>query len=318
MSRLAFRDFDAYLDALHGVQGRYVPTMRSVRAWQLHTLDLGAVAVMSGQGGAGNIFHGALLPEWAAVIVPLSRPEVIVVDGHRLARHHVAWVAPGREFQFRAFQPTRWMSVNIHRDVLRSHHDDGEHALPKAFEQNHACVASPQAVIDLVSLARRAFRIQAAMPGALDADAARDNLGESFVENALRCVDLPASDATRERGRPKLDRREVLALALGMIEVGMRKTLHLDDLCRAARVSPRTLHTIFMEHFGMPPQRYLAMRRLSAIHEAIRSASGGETVSSICQRFGVWDFGRFARHYREHFGVLPSEDLARRQSRVLH
>jgi len=42
---------------------------------------------------------------------------------------------------------------------------------------------------------------------------------------------------------------------------------------------------------------------------AIRRAAPGETLTDICARFGVWDFGRFARQYRECFGVLPSQSL---------
>ena len=111
MARLAFKEFDEFVDSIRGVEGRYFPTMRSTREWQLRVLDLGDVTVMCGQGGAGNIYHAASLADWAAVVVPLSRAEVIVVNGTRMSRDRVAWLAPGREFQFRAFVPTRWLAV---------------------------------------------------------------------------------------------------------------------------------------------------------------------------------------------------------------
>jgi len=78
-------------------------------------------------------------------------------------------------------------------------------------------------------------------------------------------------------------------------------------------VSPRTLQTIFLEQLGVTPHRYLSLRRLCAIRESIRNADADETVAAICARFGVWDFGRFAGHYRDHFGIPPSADLGKRR-----
>jgi len=43
------------------------------------------------------------------------------------------------------------------------------------------------------------------------------------------------------------------------------------------------------------------------------AADEGDTVASICARFGVRDFGRFLSRYRRHFGVLPSHVIGRGQ-----
>jgi len=91
--------------------------------------------------------------------------------------------------------------------------------------------------------------------------------------------------------------------------------LHMSDLCQACSTSERTLRNLFTRYLGMSPHRYLMQHRLHAIRRAILHAQANETITDICARFGVWDFGRFAGLYRLYFGELPSQSL--RSRRVL-
>ncbi|RCJ09606.1 helix-turn-helix domain-containing protein, partial [Cupriavidus necator] len=52
-----------------------------------------------------------------------------------------------------------------------------------------------------------------------------------------------------------------------------------------------------------------SLHRLHHARQAPMHAKAGETVTSICMRFGVRDIGRFAMQYRRLFGVLPSQTL---------
>ena len=90
--------------------------------------------------------------------------------------------------------------------------------------------------------------------------------------------------------------------------------LHMTDLCQACNSSERTLRNLFTRYLGMSPHRYLMQHRLHAIRRAILRASADETITEICARFGVWDFGRFAGLYRRYFGELPSQSLRSRRS----
>ncbi|MNR23966.1 Transcriptional activator FeaR [compost metagenome] len=69
------------------------------------------------------------------------------------------------------------------------------------------------------------------------------------------------------------------------------------------------MRNVFNEYLGMSPHRYLMIRRLHGIRDAIRHAGPDDTITSICARFGVWDFGRFANLYRQYFGMLPAQSL---------
>ena len=74
-------------------------------------------------------------------------------------------------------------------------------------------------------------------------------------------------------------------------------------------MSERTLRNVFNQYLGMSPHRYLMIRRLHAMRDAIRHAGPEDTITSICARFGVWDFGRFASLYRQFFGTFPAHSL---------
>ncbi len=76
-----------------------------------------------------------------------------------------------------------------------------------------------------------------------------------------------------------------------------------------AFVSERRIRQAFVETYGMPPTVYFRMR---ALHEArLRLLSGdSRSVTTVAHDAGFHHPGRFARHYRELFGELPSQTRA--------
>ena len=130
---------------------------------------------------------------------------------------------------------------------------------------------------------------------------------EKGVCEAVQAVaPLPATAL----GRPRLARREIIRRALARLDVSTSEALRVSDLCQAAGVSNRTLQTAFLEHFGLSPHRFLMLRRMRAIHQALQAAGPSDTVAQICGRFGVWDFGRFSSAYRRIYGEFPSRVLS--------
>jgi AraC family ethanolamine operon transcriptional activator len=110
--------------------------------------------------------------------------------------------------------------------------------------------------------------------------------------------------------RPGTPRARALARVTILLNSDSAHMLRLADLCRLAKVSERTLRTIFLESFGMPPGRYLRARKLHAIRAALICADPRrETVSRIAGQYGMTDLGRMARDYRMLFGEFPRETL---------
>jgi len=317
--RLACSEFDAFEEAVQGVQGRYLLTGRAVQDWRLRIVDLDEVVLMLGQDGAGNLYHGSSLPGRTTVFIARTASEAIAVDGCEMGRESLAWLAPEKEFHIRASGVTRWFAVNIATTrVARSLEVHAGGRGYTALARNLVLTdASPGAMQRLMSLVRHVLRTEASDPAALEEPRAREVLRQQLVDAVLAAMRIgEGKGPPRNDGRPRLSRHEILARTLGLIDERLDQPIHTDDLCGAAGVSGRTLHAVFQEQFSMSPHRYLMLKRLRAIHLALRSPKPSDTVSGICARYGVWDFGRFARRYSRQFGVLPSRVLGARRASV--
>jgi len=123
-------------------------------------------------------------------------------------------------------------------------------------------------------------------------------------------------DETPPRGRRAVPRKQIIRTAMDFVDQSAGEYMSVQELATAAAVSERTLRTAFREYFGTGPVRFLKLRTL---HQTRRALDGSDysvtTVTQIATRFGVWEFGRFARDYRDLFGELPSETARRGRGR---
>lgn len=312
MSQLVCADFDEFQEALYGVQGRYVLRSRQQRDWRLRVVELGEVALMFGREGAGTVYSGVGLPGFFNVFLPLSRHECTVVGGQAMGPQRVGWMVPEAMFHIDASQPASWMTVAMSCEQVlawaQRHEDEFDLTL---LAGNLLCQAQ-QPLAPLLGLVQRLLRIEHDAPQVLHAPvterAAADELLDAVLRSLLPVVPTPRSAACEQHQR-------ILHRALELVHGVTDTPLHLADLCTACNTSERTLRNLFNRHLGMSPHRYLMLHRLHVIRGAILKAGPGETITDVCARYGVWDFGRFAGQYLRQFGELPSQSL--RQRRVL-
>lgn len=302
MLRLECSDFGEFAEALSGVDGRYLRMGTSQQQWRLEVVELDGVTVMLGQDGAANLFQASCQAGVHSLFVPLSPDGSVSVGGEFLERHHVSWLEPGAEFHMHATTALCWLAVMVSVPV----------SWPDALTHPHTTRAAPSCIDRLIALSRSAL--------ALDRDmtpAGRVVLRGHLLQATRNVVESMHTMEPR-RGRPTTPRQTIIADALERIEHSLGRAVLTSELCEAAGVSARTLQSAFHDYFGVSPHRYVMMRRLHAIHDALLAASPHETVSDICGRFGVWDFGRFARTYQAHFGRPPSHVLTiRRKGSVM-
>lgn len=307
MVRVSCQDFEEFINAVPAVRGRYLQTRRSERAWQLRVLPLGDVTVLMVRGGASNLFHGISLDDQYSIYIPLSDPAAVSLCGETLAPTVLGLLHPGQEYHLRTAAPTRWIGLHFKRAAVR-HRLEHDVVESDVIPPSQVFQSDAPALAALVRLVRRLYGVQG-----LDGEALHGNARAMAAQQLLEAIfHLRAScpqSARLPRGRPPLQRHLVISRCLELIDAQLARQLSVEDLCVAAGVSDRTLRTVFLEQFGVSPHRYLMMRRMHAIHEALRHARGGETITSLCSDYGVWDFGRFARQYRLLYGVLPSQDL---------
>lgn len=304
--------FDEFEEALYGIHGRHVLVRRASLAWKLGVLELDGVSLMHGRNGARSVYQGSCAPGTFLLFLPLQNLEGLVLNGMALGRNAVGICPPGLENRLPSTGGMRWLAVTMDMDrLLRDH--DGER-LPGAFRRglHHAGRIDAGLHARLAQLVLSAFRTAAQAPQALAPEQARAALRSQLLDACLeagRSLDTPASHPV---GRPRIDRTRVMDRVLQDIEARIGDPILVGDLCARAGVSLPTLQNVFAEQFGVSPHRYLMLRRLHAIHRGLRNAGHGETVTSVCGRYGIWEFGRFAAQYRHQFGVSPGDTLRQR------
>lgn len=308
MAGLVCRELNEFADALRGVDGRYLLTARETHAWKLQVVDLGDTSLMWGQDGAANVFHAACLPSVYSLFLPLVPGDGLMVNGSLIDEHCAAWLVPGADFHMRARSAQQWLAVMIGIGDARALAGKQTALLPA-----RTCVgrAAPDAVARLICLSLRILAADSDVRGI--AETPRKELRDRLVDASVAVAVSLAGGSDASRGRPTLPRGAIIGRALHLIDAQLDQIIRLSDLCEATGVSVRTLNSVFHDHLEMSPHRYIMMRRLHCIDAALRNASPDDTVSDICGRFGIWDFGRFAHTYRSRFGVAPSRMLARRQ-----
>ena len=88
------------------------------------------------------------------------------------------------------------------------------------------------------------------------------------------------------------------------------ESVTVNQLCKIARVSIRTLQYAFLEHYGVTPKTYLKNFRLNSVRQELWKRDPDTTkVNDVASLWGFWHMGQFAADYRKLFCELPSETL---------
>lgn len=109
-------------------------------------------------------------------------------------------------------------------------------------------------------------------------------------------------------GSPRPTRRSKVREVMDFIDEHPAAATSTADLAAMAGVSARALQLGFQEAVGMSPSVYLRNVRLDRAHAELSCGTGG-SVTEVAARWGFFHPSRFARQYRERFGVLPSETV---------
>lgn len=96
------------------------------------------------------------------------------------------------------------------------------------------------------------------------------------------------------------------------IDAHLNTDINVVQLMNVARVSERSLYSLFERHAGLSPKGYIRQRKLDRIHGALQDpASTVRNVTEIALDYGFLHLGRFAESYRQRFGELPSVTFKR-------
>lgn len=121
---------------------------------------------------------------------------------------------------------------------------------------------------------------------------------------------LAKSSAETRTATPDVRRRTV-RVALEYLEDAGTLPLTVSELCSQIGVSAPTLYRAFQESLNVSPKQYIQIRRLCAVRQQLFELDNSSKIADVANGWGFWHMGQFAADYRQHFGELPSETLAR-------
>ena len=140
-------------------------------------------------------------------------------------------------------------------------------------------------------------------------------LEEQLIHAMVRCL-AEGVDVETTMGYQRHD--AVVARFEEFLEANPDRPLYLTEICAAIGVAERTLRASCQEHLGMGPIRFLTLRRMHLVRQALlRADPSKETVTGVVTDHGFWELGRFSVAYRGLFGESPSETLRRPTQQIV-
>ena len=310
MVRCVFTDFDEFADAIKGLDGRYIPTARSMQQWWIDPVRIGNLTLQQVQIGGASTFAGTGRANELSIGMPITDPTAISIDGEVLTPESLIIIRHNRALTSSAQTTSRWAGMALPLpSASDSYFNDAEEldAVMRGGTHLRANPASLRRVGLLVALLCSGDQ-SISIVDAASLAAAQEEMFITVSELFRTCTTVNES---QRLGRPPVDRDKIIARCFEFVRENGGQPILVSDLCRIAQVSERTLRNIFYEYFGVGPVRFLKVRQLQEVRSALldAGASGGKSVSSIATRFGVWDFSLFARNYRALYGETPSQTL---------
>lgn len=144
-------------------------------------------------------------------------------------------------------------------------------------------------------------------PQILDNPIIAGELFDLAVRSLLACFAEPSEEpeGSGVATAPRAVRR-----AVAYLEEHALESVAIPDVADAARISVRSLQSLFRRHLGVSPIEHLhAIRLEAARRDLLRGADDDATVHAVAERWGFGNSGRFARLYQQRFGERPSETL---------
>ncbi|QJI37745.1 MULTISPECIES: AraC family transcriptional regulator [unclassified Pseudomonas] len=132
-------------------------------------------------------------------------------------------------------------------------------------------------------------------------------LYERVVANKL--LALLGSNVLRVMPRP--DQRGGFEAVREFIEEHLTADISIEQLMAIAKVSERSLYTLFERQVGVSPRDYIRQRKLERVHAVLLRGSA-RSVTEVALDHGFVHLGRFSEAYRKRFGELPSYTWKRR------
>jgi AraC-like DNA-binding protein len=137
-----------------------------------------------------------------------------------------------------------------------------------------------------------------------------DSRADAFIEVAREMLETQRSlgrEVAKIPAAKASTRQELLcrvSRGRDFIESSWSENITLEEIARAACLSPYHFHRVFLEAFGERPHEYLVRRRLERAAEMLRGSD--LPVTDVCLEAGFESPGTFSTLFKRRYGMPPS------------
>jgi AraC family transcriptional regulator, arabinose operon regulatory protein len=122
----------------------------------------------------------------------------------------------------------------------------------------------------------------------------------ALIELLAACLELAGCEGDMQAFDPE----DPMQWVYGYIEENLSRELDVASLARVAKLQPSYFSEKFRKVFGLPPMRYVLLRRTEAAKRLLSQTR--TSVSEIADRLGYSDLYQFSRSFKEQTGFSPS------------
>jgi AraC-like DNA-binding protein len=303
-----FTDPDAFYGAIRNAQVDGVVTARGNFRAELRRIDLHKLWMLRGEESLARIL-GVAIGNRAAILFATDRNTPQYVDGMELPHEKILVFGSDSVAHIRSAAGCRWGTMSLTLEDLAA---AGPAIIGReviAPSDTHCIRPQPQSMSRLLSLHEAAGHLAKTVPDILANPEVARAMEHALVYAMLACVgggeEVDVGGTFRHHAAIMRRLEEVL-------EANLDGPLYVLEICKAARVSAKTLRLCCQEQLGMSPKRYLLLRRIHMARRALcRADPETTTVTEIATNYGFWELGRFSVVYRSLFGEAPSASLRR-------
>lgn len=186
----------------------------------------------------------------------------------------------------------------------------GIEPIEEILRKSEAIECCPEEIAQVRGIAKDISRYAKISAESFDPEQLQELLEIYLAQALILMLNAETKRSRRFSFRP---RQRALHRAEEYIREFKNQPVSVRELCQATGVSERTLRYVFLQQYGVPPSQYLKTRRLNGVRRSLRQADpASESVAKIARNWQFTHTGQFAKDYREMFGELPSETLAKR------
>jgi AraC family ethanolamine operon transcriptional activator len=294
-----FADIDAYRSSVRDLSVDFTPLVRTISAQQT-ILSLPGCEVNLTKSFP-RISDAQLAPKCTAVGFTMDDGVPIRFNGVERDQSLITIAGGGAVYSAVEMTPRQYASIIFRPEVMnRNWPQPGSHFILVEVD--------PAIHLKLRNLVWRVISVASEIGGQPETVP----VAMAIREALLAAIDTAIAETTPSKW---IDQRDAVRQFKIFRDIEEALAGHVGDviyseaLAHHIGVSVRTMRDAVQRHRGMSLHRYLRLRRLWLVRR--RLIAGADSVKSAALAYGFWHLGDFGRAYREQFGEMPSETLAR-------